>query len=217
MSFGGGGGGSSSTGGDTTAADLAKAEEARKAEQRAKVNAIFDTDYSADDARVAGAVRGRYTDELGQTYGDAERNLKFNLARSGNVGSSTQADQYANLQREHELGGLRVNDAVENALADLRANRETNRGRSLQLVDSGSGDAAIQSGEAAIKSGIDFAQSQNRQRLFDDLFTDAAFLKTAADNTARGQNAAALYGNLRNSGLRAPSTPGSGPTIIKTS
>lgn len=181
-------------GGDASGAQFAQQEEARKAALRQQVNALFDTDaaksqFAAEDQRIAQALRGFYTDDLGRRFTDASRNLRQSAANSGNLGSAF-LDQRSRLERENQMGATRIDDAVRKAVADLNAQREGTRANALQMISAGGGADAINAASAGLRNSIDMASSAQKQQLFSDILGDTAFNKQLSD--ARARDAATL-------------------------
>lgn len=181
-------------GGDASGAQFAQQEEARKAALRQQVNALFDTDaaksqFAAEDQRIAQALRGFYTDDLGRRFTDASRNLRQSAANSGNLGSAF-LDQRSRLERENQMGATRIDDAVRKAVADLNAQREGTRSNALQMISAGGGADAINAASAGLRNSIDMASAAQKQNLFSDILGDTAFNKQLSD--ARSRDAAML-------------------------
>lgn len=187
----------------------ARRETQRKSRQRQQINALFTKSapvFAKQDNQIRSALRTKYGDELKDDYTEAERNARFNAARRGQLGGSAHADTMGLLERQSELGGTRIGEAVQRALAALRGEREDTRTRAIGLVNAGAGGQAITAANTGLRTALDNARTANREQLFTDLFADAAFSKGVMDNANR--NAAALEYFQRARGL----SPSSGPT-----
>lgn len=146
--------------------------------------AAYDADQAAadraraqmtDEAKQVGdATRGYYTDQLTRSFGAAERNNRFNLARAGLQGGSADVDTNAELSTDRNLGATRIDQAARSAAANLDAQREQERMQAISLVNSGAGDSAVLSAQAGLKNSLAQAQNTNKVNLFSDLFTTGA-------------------------------------------
>ena len=130
------------SGGSNRAAQEAnRAEQARQAAiagTQARVNQVFDSPgREADIADYVGAVREYFTDDLSRQKTNSDRDLKFALARGGNIGGSTQRDQQKVLGEEYGRGVLEVERRSQGAGAELRANDQDARARLISLATSG--------------------------------------------------------------------------------
>ncbi|TAK84366.1 MAG: hypothetical protein EPO20_14865 [Betaproteobacteria bacterium] len=176
-----------------------QAEEARKAALRERIAKIYgmgdDPEAQAAKARMTGeeaelakANRGFYTDELGRQYQTAERGLRFKLARSGQLGGSEDVNQFSELRGNRDLGATRIDQAVAAAVNSLIGQREQERLNAINLVNAGSGEDAVTSANRGLQNALRGAQSQQRADLFSDLF------RTTADtvNAAQSPEAALL-------------------------
>lgn len=129
---------------------------------------------AADDASVSDATRGYYTDQLTRSFGAAERNNRFRLARQGLQGGSADVDSNAELSTDRNLGATRIDQAARAASASLDAQREQERMQAISLVNAGAGDSAISSAQTGLKNSLAQAQNTQKVNLFGDLFTTGA-------------------------------------------
>lgn len=183
-------------------------------EERPTLAAAARKQFANEDTALSTALRGQYGDELKKSYEEGQRQLRFGAARTGNIGSSIYADRLASGEEQNRMGGTRIDDAVQRALANLRSSRETSKLRGLDLINAGTGEEGVQSAASGLKSALSTAQSQNRENLFGDLFTDTAF---GVSNKAAGdRNAAAIarFTQGRRGGLSSPGASSS-PQIVK--
>lgn len=178
--------------GDKSIAD-AQAEEASKQALRDRVNTMFSSpDLQTQEGEISGALRGNYSDELKRKYQEAERNLRFGAARTGNIGSTTYADEMARINRENETGGTNIEDSVRRSIANLRGSREDTRARSIGLINAGEGTEGVTSATEGLRLSADTARNQNRERLFDDLFQNLAYSRVANNQNSQAAQLAAL-------------------------
>lgn len=190
--MGGGGGGDGGSG------DAAAAEEARKTALRRRIDMLYgigdDAGAQAAQAQLEGeatklgdATRAYYTDQLGRDYEKAERNNRFKLARTGQMGGSEQVFQQGELASDRDLGATRVDEAVRRAIASLKTSREQERLSSINLVNSGAGDSAVTAAQTGLRNSLDNVSNQSKAELFSDLFSvgaDSLARSNAADQQA---------------------------------
>ena len=131
-----GGGGSS---------DAVKEQNRAEAARQAQVNAIagqvrnvFNSPsrqaeinkYEADTAKF-------YQNTLNQQHDNAARELKFALARTGQVGGQVAVDKGADLTRTYNEGTLKVTRAAAQAASRLRAADQDTQGRIISMAQAG--------------------------------------------------------------------------------
>lgn len=189
----------------------ARAEEEQKQGLRDRVNAMFSTpDLQTQEGEISGAQRGNYSDELKQKYQDAERQLRFGAARTGNVGSTTFADEMARLNRDNEIGGTNIEGAVRRSIANLRGSREDTRSRAIGLINAGEGTEGVRSATEGLRLSADTARNAGRERLFDELFQNLAYSRVANNQNSQAAQLAAL---LNRGGGFSSTVPTGGRTI----
>lgn len=190
-SGGGGGGGLFGTGGGESGgsdADLKR----QAYEQAAAEGQLFGGRSGGFNDDFFKGRRDAYTayanPQLQDQYGDAQKQLTFSLARSGNLDSSARAQQEAKLadlysQRSREIGdqALQQETSARNAVEDARGN--------LITTLNATGDA-----EGAANSAIARASALSQQPAFDpigNLFVD--FTSTLGQQAAQ-ERAEAISG-----------------------
>jgi hypothetical protein len=124
------------------AADRAqRVEDERIAQQQAtqgRINAVFDNPQRMQEiAAFVGDVRALGMQDLDRHKGIADRQLKFAVARNGQVGGSTQVDQQRDVGEGYQRGALEVDRRAMGAGADLQANDEDARARLISLATQG--------------------------------------------------------------------------------
>lgn len=165
-------------------------EQARQqaiAETQARVNQVFDDpSRAADIADYVGAVREFQTDDLNRQKADADRNLRFALARGGLTGGSTQRDQQQRFGEDYSRGLLEVERRAQGAGAELQADDQEARARLIQLATSGlDATTAAQQASAALSTNLEAGRSTAMAQGLGDMFggvksfADAS--RTAAD------------------------------------
>lgn len=126
---------------NTAADEAAAAEKARQAAIAAtqgRVNAVFDS--PARDAEIERAVAGRRdldTRELNREKGNTDRQLKFALARNGQIGGSTQIDKGTEFAEAYARGLLNVERGAQGFGAGIRGADQDARARLISLATAG--------------------------------------------------------------------------------
>lgn len=183
-----GAGGGGGDGGLSDAANAQKAEEDRKAGLRKRINQLYGFDDGENDpvaaaareamtreeAELSGANRSFYDEQLGHDTERAFRNNRFALADRGTLGGSAQIDTERELSRDNTIGATRIADTVANAIAGLKANREQERLNATNLVNTGSGEDAVQAAQAGLTRSLTNASAMQKANLTGDLFTAGA-------------------------------------------
>lgn len=121
------------------AAERAEAErQARIREATARINAAFDNPNRAQERTdFFNATRAYNMDDLNRQKSDADRNLKFAMARSGLTGGSTAIDNARRLGEDYTRGVIEADRRAQSALADLNAADEGSRLQLIQMAQSG--------------------------------------------------------------------------------
>lgn len=148
--MGGGGGGASDR--------IARSQEARERDRlttigqgTSKVNSIFDNPgREGEIQQVLGARRGLYTDELTRQKEEADRQLKFSLARSGLAGSRQSVDSGRKLGEAHQRGIVDAENLAQSGANELRMADEDARAQLIAMVQSGA-DATTASNSATAR------------------------------------------------------------------
>lgn len=176
--------------------------EAERAEQQRQqqialstrnVNRVFDApERQAQYGKFGAALRKQYGNDLSRQRADADRKLRFSLARGGLAGGSADVDAQRNLGEEFQRGTLQAEQRVQSAVAGLQQADEQTRQNLIGLAQSGA-----DVGTAAQRAGA--ALQQNAQ---------GAFSTAGALGDVFGQTAA-LYKQqqeaaARRAGLQAP-------------
>lgn len=175
-------------------------EQARQqaiAATQARVNQVFnDPSRAADIADYVGAVREFQTDDLNRQKGDADRNLRFALARGGLTGGSTQRDQQQRFGEDYSRGLLEVERRAQGAGAELQAADQDARARLIQLATSGlDATTAAQQAGAALRTNLEAGRSTAMAQGLGDMFGGVKSFAGAAKDAAEKRRAAREYGN----------------------
>lgn len=188
--------------GSNKAANAANKQEqertARIASTQAAVNKVFDSPgRQAEIDDVVNATRQFNTQDLTRQKGDADRQLKFALARSGVTGGSTQVDQQKTLGEDYQRGVLEVDRRARATGAELQAADQDARARLIQLATSG-GDATTASRHAAevMRTNLEAGRASATANGLGDLFVGLKpFVQNNRDDAQRRQ---AIYDAGRN-------------------
>lgn len=177
-----------------SAADVAARMEMERQERireaQGRINATFDNPRRARDiADFVSATRTKLMDDLNRQNVDAQRELKFSLARGGLSGGSVNVDQNRRLTDEYNRGLINVEGRAQGAGAQLEAADQDSRARLIQLATSGL-DATTAASQAAagLRSNFENAKSQAfGEQLGDQFATIGGFVKNRREEAARRQ------------------------------
>lgn len=152
-----------------------RAEQARQASiagTQGRVNEVFNSPgRAADIADFVGATRDFLTQDLNRQKGDADRELKFALARGGLVGGSTQRDQQKTFGEDYARGLLGVERNALGAGAGLEAADQDARARLISLATSGiDTTTAAEQSAAAMRTNLATSQSTMQAQGMGDIF-----------------------------------------------
>lgn len=115
-----------------------KARQAAIAATQSRVNAVFDSpERQAEIERAIAAQRDFETGILNQKKTDTDRQLKFALARNGQVGGSTQVDQQRRFGQDYANALLGVERSAQGFGANIRAADQDARARLISLATAG--------------------------------------------------------------------------------
>ena len=189
------------SGPDNNAAKEAnRQEQARQAAIRrsqGQINAVFDSPgREADINDFMAALRERSLSDLDRQKLDAERQLKFALARSGQIGGSTQVDQSERFADDYAQQLLKLERGVQGAGADLRAADQDARARLIGLATSGlDATTGAQQAAAALRTNLQSASSTNLVNGVGDAFANwSDFFKRSQEQAARRRADRQAYG-----------------------
>ena len=133
-------------------------------QSQAQINSIFnDPQRQADINDFVNATRQFYQQDLDKQKAQADRSLKFSLAKAGLTGGSEQVDQQEQLGEAYSTGQLQAEQKALGAGANLQDADEQARQRLIALATSGldATNAGMQSAQAmqtdlqAARSGVD--------------------------------------------------------------
>ncbi|MGA0588096.1 hypothetical protein ACO2Q2_13345 [Dyella sp. KRB-257] len=192
-------------GGSNNAAKQAQAnEDARNrqiADSTAQINAIFDNPArtGAYD-QLASDTTKYYTDQLNRQKAINDRQLKFTLARGGQVGGSVQSDLGARAGRDYLNGVLEATRRGNAAGAALRSQDEQSRANLIAAAQGGlDATSAASQAAGALRTNLQSGQAGATANAFGDAFGDFANIYQ------RSQDAKALRdGYATGAGLYQP-------------
>ena len=120
------------------AAAAEKERQAAIAATQGRVNAVFDSpERQAEIERAIAAQREFETGILNQKKSDTDRQLKFALARNGQVGGSTQVDQQRRFGQDYANALLGVERSAQGFGANIRSADQDARARLISLATAG--------------------------------------------------------------------------------
>lgn len=204
------------SGGSNKAAKQANEAEAQRQaaikSTQANINQVFDNPQrQADINDFVGATRDYYLQDLNRQKADADRGLKFALAKSGLTGGSTQVDQQRLLGENYSRGLLTAEQKAQGAGASLQSADQDARARLISLATSGlNATTAAQQASEAMRSNLQAGESAAKLGSLGDSFGQVnGFLQQVKDaqryregyyDTAAGGRRSALYGGGNNTG-----------------
>ncbi len=179
--------------GESAADVAARLEMERQAaikDAQGRINGVFDNPRRARDiADFVSAVRQRGMEDLDRQNAEANRELRFALARGGLSGGSVNVDQNRRLGEEYNRGLLSVENRAQGAGSQLEAADQDARGRLIQLATSGL-DATTAASQAAagLRSNFEGAKAQAYGEQLGDQFSQlGGFVKQRREEAARRQ------------------------------
>lgn len=191
-----------SGGGNNAAREANRQEEARQAAiagTQGRINSVFDSPgREADISDFMAALRDRSQGDLDRKKADTDRQLKFALARSGQIGSSTQRDQTTRFGNDYSRALLDLERGVQGAGAELRSADQDARARLISLATSGlDATTGASQAAAAMRTNLQSASATNLVSGIGDAFSRwKGYFDESKDRAARrraDQQAFGLY------------------------
>lgn len=161
-----------------TAADEANAaEQARLAQITATqgaVNNVFDSpSRAADIADFVNATRDFYGRDLDEQKAYNDRQLRFALARSGQLGGSLQLDKQTQFGKDYSKALLAIDQKARGAGANLETQDQDARARLIALATSGlDATTGAQQAAAAMKSSLEGQKAESQVQGLGDMFSN---------------------------------------------
>lgn len=176
-------------GGGTDKASKAAADEQKKKEAAIKqsqdgINAAYNSPArAADIASYVDEMRKYFMGDLNEQKADNDRNMKFALARSGQIGGSTQIDQQKRAGETYNKGVLEVERKSKGAGAELESADQDARLRLISMATQGlDAQTGAQQAAAGMRSALQSGKSSALANGLGDLFSS---YKTAYDNSEK--------------------------------
>lgn len=163
---------------DTDAADEAQAaEQARLAaiqQTQAAVNGVFNSPTrAADIADFVAATKDFYGRDLDEQKDYNDRQLRFALARGGQIGGSLQLDKQAEFGRDYGKALLGIDQKARGAGANLEAQDQDARARLIALATSGmDATTGAQQAAAAMRSSLEGQKAASQVQGLGDMFAN---------------------------------------------
>lgn len=177
-------------------------EQARQASIRStqrRVNQVFDNPQrEADIADFVSAFREFQTQDLDRQKGANDRNMRFALARGGQVGGSVQNDKQEEANTAYSRGLLDIDRNAMGAGAELRAADQQARAQLISLATQGlDATTGAQQAAAALRSNLEAGRSTSLAQGVGDVFsrmnTYYQDSREAAERRRADRNAGWLY------------------------
>lgn len=131
-----------------------------------------------------------YTQQLAENSDEAARQLRFQQARQGTMGSSQQIDKGAEFQKRYDRGLLDIANKADAAATGMRSNDEQTRMSLLSKIAAGMDQAsAMSSAHAQLASNADMARQNAMSGQMANVFSDLFAVNNAAA-AAEGQRKA---------------------------
>lgn len=154
-----------------------------ESERQAKISgtrSVIDSTFDAPQrqqqyADYASAMRQYMGGELVRQKRDAARNLKFSLAKAGQIGGSQQVAGDTRLGNEFQRGALENERKVQGSVASLKGADENARNSLLQLADGGLDlTSAMRRTQSTLANNLGNANLTATQQGLGDVFGDTA-------------------------------------------
>lgn len=184
-------------GGGDDAAEAAERQERERQEQIRRSTQAIDRAFSGREAQLddfVNALRAEFRTEARRQKGDADRSLKFSLARGGLTGGSAAADAGARLADDFTRGILQGERQAQDALSRLRSADEASRADLIRLAQGGADvSTAATQASRALQANLEGARSSSLVDGLGDIFS------RTRDLFVRQQEAAERRRGLRES------------------
>jgi|GEM_PF-1292818 len=211
---GGGGGGKASAAQER----LERERQRRVQETTALINSIF-----ADPAReqqYGDLRRSNYDfnlDRLGRDYDQAQRQLKFDVARRGQGGGSSDVDAFSLLKQNYDDALLNIGTHADQRAASLRNADEATRVNLLNQAQNDINQSQVhESALRQLQSNVDLGKTQDRLATVGNLLRGIALTGQAASSgyqSGVNQNQIDQYKNQFNTVFPTGGSGGSSGTI----
>lgn len=195
------------SGGSDKAANAANAAERQRLgairNTQSRVNATFDAPGRKNDiADYVDATRHYHSEDLTRQKVESDRNLKFALARGGNIGGSVNVDKQVEQARLHARGLLAVEGKAQGAGAQLESQDQDARARLISLATSGlDANTGASQAAAAMRTNLEAGKAGMRADTIGNAFGSIAdFTKASREGAERRRANQDAGWNLYNTG-----------------
>jgi len=172
----------------------------RVAARNAQRQAFYDgIGYSNSGAReesykkMGDDIRGYRKAALDKEYQEAERNLGFNMARSGNSGGSQEVYEKGKLKEAYDRAGTDLESDISRSIASSKGAYENAVSGGVQSINSGADAAtqiasALQKASSAMEEALSGAKGVSYGGLFNSIGSTAEQnnIRTAAAQGVQG-------------------------------
>jgi len=149
--------------------------------------------------KAKGDVTDYFTNDLDQQRTDAERNARFNLARRGVTGGSSDLDVMGSQLKDYNKAVLKIGNRADATGSQLRSADEQSRLNLISRVGAGmSGNAAIQTANQAMQNNLSNANANALAQSLGRVFSDYGLVvqQQAQNNgAAKGYFGSTYLGN----------------------
>lgn len=189
-------------GGGDAQRDAQRAEEERQrkiAATQRRIEGIFaDPKREQDIGKFLEATRGYYRSDADKQQGDAAKQLRFALARSGVSGGSYDADTNARLAETYQRGLLEADRRAQSQAQQLRAADQEAKQRLFALAQSGlDATTATQQASQALRQNLATSAVDAREGTLGNLFSSFGDIyKTSVEQAEQRKAQKDLYGQL---------------------
>lgn len=170
------------------ASKAAQRQEDERKRQVQQATAAIDKAFGGRGAQLedfVGALREEFRTDAFKQKADADRQLKFSLARGGLTGGSAAADIGTTLGEEFQKGLLGGERRSQSALSDLRSADERSRQQLIALAQGGADvSSSARSAAAAMRTNLAGAQAGGFAQGLGDIFANTRDLFTEQQEAA---------------------------------
>ena len=193
-------------GGSDNSGQMAAQQEAQRQQQISSgtdaINNTFDSQFTPDYYSKIASGYEQYADpQLDSQFKSTQKSLAFNLARDGNLDSSTAGDQQASLQQQYQANKLGIANQAQSYANTAQSNVEASRTNLINSLNS-TGNAS-QSANLAADQASALAATPSYSALGDLFSTTTSALATQANAERTAAISGGLYSSPYSTGLFA--------------
>lgn len=177
-----------------------------------QINEVFASpEREAQIADFLAALRTSYGNELGEQKQEVDRESKFALARSGQIGGSLNRDVNKDISRDYTKGVLEAERLAQGGAAELRQADQAAKQNLLAMAFSGlDATTAAQQANLSLQNNLLAGRSRQRADEIGDVFGNFANLYKRSQEMAEERRAKFDFENLYRSRF-APQAGFGGP------